>query len=165
MKRLILALAALATVAAPMAAATSADAQGRDRGDRYDRNDNGRHNGWNNSRNNRGDDRRDNRRDNRRDDRWDSRRHNGYSYNNRWYYGAPPVAYYGQSGFYPGYQAWSRGSYLPRSYWGGNYVVYDYGRYRLRQPPRGYHWVNVNGDFLLAALATGLIAEVILNNR
>ena len=35
----------------------------------------------------------------------------------------------------------------------------------LRQPPRGYHWVrNDGGDYLLAAIAGGLIAQVILNS-
>lgn len=35
----------------------------------------------------------------------------------------------------------------------------------LRQPPRGYRWVrNDGGDYLLAAIAGGLIAQVILNS-
>jgi Ni/Co efflux regulator RcnB len=35
----------------------------------------------------------------------------------------------------------------------------------LRPPPRGYHWVrNDSGDYLLAAIAGGLITAVILNN-
>ena len=39
------------------------------------------------------------------------------------------------------------------------------GRRAIRaNPPRGYHWVNVNGDFVLAAVATGVIADLLLSN-
>jgi Ni/Co efflux regulator RcnB len=41
------------------------------------------------------------------------------------------------------------------------YVVYDYGRYRLRPPPRGFVWVRADHDYLLVAAATGLIFDVI----
>jgi Ni/Co efflux regulator RcnB len=58
---------------------------------------------------------------------------------------------------------WQRGQYLPREYRGGRYVVHQYGP-RMYAPPRGHHWVNVNGEFLLIAAATGLIANAILNN-
>jgi Ni/Co efflux regulator RcnB len=61
---------------------------------------------------------------------------------------------------------WGRGDRLPREYWSRNYEVRDYRRYRLRQPPRGYHWVRTGtGDFVLAALATGVIADIIANSR
>ena len=44
------------------------------------------------------------------------------------------------------------------------YVVNDYYDYDLRQPPRGYHWRRDDrGDFLLVAIATGIIAEVLLH--
>ncbi len=36
--------------------------------------------------------------------------------------------------------------------------------HHLRQPPRGYHWVQSGSDYLLVAVATGLIASAILNN-
>jgi Ni/Co efflux regulator RcnB len=42
-----------------------------------------------------------------------------------------------------------RGGYLPPQAPG--YVVEDYGRYRLRPPPRGYDWVRVGDDFVLVA--------------
>ena len=102
MKRLILTIAAIASVAGPMAVvATDAAAQGRDRWDRRD---------------DRWDRRYDRRADrwDRRVDRWDNRRYNGYYYNNRWSYGPPPSAYWGRPGFLPGYQAWRRGGHLPR---------------------------------------------------
>jgi Ni/Co efflux regulator RcnB len=98
---------------------------------------------------------------NDRHDRWDNRRDNGYYYNNRFYRGAPPAAYYGRPGFRPGYRAWSRGDRLPPGY---HYTVVDY-RGRYAPPPRGYHYVRDDrGDVLLAAIATGLIASVIVNH-
>jgi Ni/Co efflux regulator RcnB len=161
MKRLILALTAAACVSGPMiAVATDAAAQGR--GDRWDRRDDRR----DHRRDRRDDrwDRRDDRRDHRNDrrrDRWDNHRHNGYYYRNRWYYGPPPSAYYYDPYYRPGYAAWRRGAYLPRYYRSNDYRIYDYGRYRLRPPPRGYYWYRSGDDYLLAAIATGLIFEVI----
>jgi Ni/Co efflux regulator RcnB len=149
-----MALAAVATLAGPMMVAGDAAAQsyrGNDRYDRYDRND--RYDRRDNYRNDRG------RYDN--NSRWDSRRYNGYYLGNRWYYGQPSASYYNRRDYRPAYRAWTRGSYLPRSYW--NYSVNDYRRYHLRQPPRGYHWVRAGNDYVLAAIATGLIADVILN--
>jgi Ni/Co efflux regulator RcnB len=169
MKRLILTLAAAAAVAGPIAAsATTAQAQSWDRRDshwdrredRWDR----REDRWD-RREDRWDrrdhhwDRRDHHRDGRWDNRWDQRRYNGYYYQNRWYYGPPPQAYYGNPYYRPGYVAWRRGAVLPHHYRG--YVVHDYHRYRLRPPPRGYAWYQVGNDYLLAAVATGLIFEII----
>jgi Ni/Co efflux regulator RcnB len=56
-----------------------------------------------------------------------------------------------------------RGGYLPVEY-RTRYVVYDWRRDHLREPPRGYHWVRSdNGDFLLVAIATGVIVDLLLN--
>lgn len=152
MKRLILTLAAMAAVAGPMAlTATEASAQ------RWDRHDDRRdYRG--------GRDRHDDRRGdwNRGNSGWDRSRHNGYYYNNRWSYGPPPSSYYGNPYYRPGYNAWRRGAYLPQSYRG--YYVNDYYRYHLRPPPRGYAWYRVGDDYLLAAIATGLIFDIIANN-
>lgn len=60
---------------------------------------------------------------------------------------------------YYGRPHWQRG----HRYDGPSYVVRDYGHYRLRQPPRGYHWVRANNDFLLVAVATGIILDVALH--
>lgn len=155
MKRLLLTIAAVASVAGPIVT-MGTDAAAQDRGH------------W---------DHRDDRRDGRWDDRgsryegrydghrygarWDGGRHNGYYYNNRFYYGAPPQSYYGRPSYRPGYESWRRGAYLPAYYRGRGYVVYDYDRYRLRQPPRGYYWYRTGNDYVLAAIATGLIFDVI----
>ena len=62
-----------------------------------------------------------------------------------------------------GYQtrSWSYGQTMPSYYRGQSYVVSDYGRYGLRQPPRGYHYVRSGNDVVLAAIAGGLITAVI----
>ncbi|MBP2558870.1 Ni/Co efflux regulator RcnB [Neorhizobium galegae] len=39
--------------------------------------------------------------------------------------------------------------------------IRDYRRYRLSAPPRGYHWVKVDNDFLLVGVASGVISSFI----
>ncbi|HEY9131665.1 MAG TPA: RcnB family protein [Dyella sp.] len=59
-----------------------------------------------------------------------------------------------------------KGGYVPAEYRDRRYVVEDWRSYRLREPPRGYHWVRSdNGDFLLVAVATGVITDLILNSH
>lgn len=61
---------------------------------------------------------------------------------------------------------WGRGQRLPREYYQdrGHYV--DYRTYHLRRPPAGYRWVRTeDNDYAMVALATGLIASIIANNR
>jgi Ni/Co efflux regulator RcnB len=61
---------------------------------------------------------------------------------------------------------WERGQRLPPQYRGRDRYVSDWGRYRLSAPPRGYgYYRQDNGDFVLAALATGLIASLISGNQ
>jgi Ni/Co efflux regulator RcnB len=163
MKRLTLAAAAALMVASPLAAA-SAQAQ-EFRGDR----DGGRHDGRGDNDRRDGDrrdnDRRDNdRRDNdRRGDRWSQRQHNGYYMNGRWNYGPPPAWAYGRRDFRPGYHQWRRGDRLP-SYYRSHYRQVDWRRERLRQPPRGYHYVRDDrGEVLLVAIATGVILSILLS--
>ena len=62
-----------------------------------------------------------------------------------------------------GYKAhkWHKGERLPAEYRTKVYVVEDYNSYRLRQPPRGYHWVRVDNDVVLTAIATGVVLEVV----
>ena len=60
--------------------------------------------------------------------------------------------------------SWHKGDRLPDSYRSNQYVVNDWQSRHLRQPPSGYHWVQVNGDYVLAAIATGVIADMLLNN-
>ncbi|AMM24680.1 RcnB family protein [Variovorax sp. PAMC 28711] len=64
-------------------------------------------------------------------------------------------------GFPNPHAEWRRGGRVPSEYRGRNYVVDDYRMHRLNPPPRGYQWVGVGGDFVLAAVATGIIAQII----
>lgn len=58
---------------------------------------------------------------------------------------------------------WYRGGRLPPEYRNRNYVVDDWRSHRLYAPPRGYQWVQAGGDYVLVAIATGIIASILLN--
>lgn len=60
-----------------------------------------------------------------------------------------------------GYARYARG----QRYRGDGAYLSDYGRYGYRAPPRGYRYYRTNqGDVVLAAVATGIIASVIASN-
>ena len=40
----------------------------------------------------------------------------------------------------------------------------DWRQHHLRQPPRGYEWREANGQYVLAAITTGLIFSIIANS-
>lgn len=69
--------------------------------------------------------------------------------------------HFDRQGFAHPRSEWRRGGRVPPEYRGRNYVVNDWRGYRLQAPPRGYQWVGVGGDFVLAAIATGVIAQII----
>ena len=89
------------------------------------------------------DDRRDVRQDDRRDGRQDERREER---------GAGPQ------------HAFHKGGRLPGEYLKPQYVVSDWRGHHLSAPPRGYQWVQTGGDFVLAAIATGVILNLVLGN-
>jgi Ni/Co efflux regulator RcnB len=55
---------------------------------------------------------------------------------------------------------WQKGRRLPPDYWQHGERV-DYRQHRLPPPRRGYEWREVDGNYVMAAVATGLIASVI----
>ena len=77
-----------------------------------------------------------------------------------------PSRHYGQQGQWgaavPRYR---RGDYVPYQYRQSHYHVADWRAHRLYAPPQGYQWVRTDdsGDFLLVAIATGLIANLLLS--
>ena len=173
MKHLLYAAVALATIAAPMAATAHPDErrddrrelhedrhdlrQDRNRAERDGRIGPGERHELDRDHREINQDRRDLHFDRARAESWRDRsewrdfrgQRSGY-----WYapgYGYRPVSHYG----------WHRGGYVPAAYRG--YYVQDWGYYGLRAPPRGYRWVYADGNFVLMAVATGLIANVILN--
>jgi Ni/Co efflux regulator RcnB len=58
---------------------------------------------------------------------------------------------------------WRQGERLPSEYRSRSYVVDDWRGHHLRPPPAGYHWVQNGSDYLLVAIATGVIASIIAN--
>ncbi|MBL8551540.1 MAG: RcnB family protein [Hyphomonadaceae bacterium] len=90
-------------------------------------------------------------------------RQNGYWAGGRFYRGEPTRAQRSARDFRYDYRQWRRGERL-NTWERGHYSrVADYRAYRLQAPPRGYEWRRTNtGDFVLAAVATGLIMSVIL---
>jgi Ni/Co efflux regulator RcnB len=56
---------------------------------------------------------------------------------------------------------WRRGGRIERRDWDRGERVNDYRRYHLSRPPRGYEWRRVDNNYVLAAVAGGLIASVI----
>ncbi len=57
-----------------------------------------------------------------------------------------------------------RGQRLGDEYRDNRYVVNDWRARHLSAPPRGQHWVQAGNDYVLASIATGLIAQVLLSN-
>ncbi|RZL11071.1 MAG: hypothetical protein EOP40_04065 [Rubrivivax sp.] len=57
----------------------------------------------------------------------------------------------------------ARGQRLPVAYRGHGYVVNDWRGRHLQAPPRGHQWVQVGRDQMLVAIATGVIAQLILS--
>ena len=76
-----------------------------------------------------------------REERWNNRR-----------------AYYNARG-----PEFRRGGYIPREYRNPTYFINDYRPYRLPPPPRNHQWVQVGADYVLIAIATGIIANIVLN--
>jgi len=64
---------------------------------------------------------------------------------------------------YPEYRRFNRGDRLPPQFRQPQYVVNDWRGHGLRQPPRGYYWVQNGSDYVLAAIATGVISAVVIN--
>ena len=133
-------------MALTMATSTLAFAQGNsnhgDRGDRGDRGARGDDRG-------RGDERSNDRsnRDFRHDNRDFGRSHNEYKSRGR---GAGPGnAYY-------------QGDRFPAEYRNRSYYVNDWRGHNLSAPPRGYQWVQSGNDYVLIAIASGIIAQLIL---
>ncbi|RFB65590.1 MULTISPECIES: RcnB family protein [unclassified Herbaspirillum] len=60
--------------------------------------------------------------------------------------------------------AFHRGDRLPPEYRNRQYVVNNWREHRLSAPPRGYQWVQTGGDYVLAAIGTGIILQLLLNN-
>lgn len=148
MKTLFAAAIALSLVTGAM---TTAHADGRNDGRHESREHDDRN------------DHRDGRRDS--DDRHDSRQWDQRDYRDGYVQGRSDQRHYDRgryvrpSGYYQ--HSWRNGDRLPNSFYARRYVVDDYRVYGLRVPPRGYHWVRVDNDVLLAAITSGVVVSVV----
>ena len=108
---------------------------------------------------------------------YDSRRYDNRGYDNRGYdnrhydnasydyrhYGYREGGYRGQGRGVGPSHSWYRGDRMPYEYRTRHYVVDDWRGHHLYAPPRGYQWVQSGGDYLLVAVATGIIASILLS--
>jgi Ni/Co efflux regulator RcnB len=56
---------------------------------------------------------------------------------------------------------WRKGAKIGHDDWNRGQPV-DWHSHHLRSPPHGYEWRQVDGNYVLAAAATGLIASAII---
>lgn len=57
-----------------------------------------------------------------------------------------------------------QGRPLPPQFRGEGYQVNDWHKRGLKAPPPGHRWMNVEGNYVLIAVATGVIASVIAHH-
>ena len=62
---------------------------------------------------------------------------------------------------YVKHDEWKKGYHMKQEDWHRAQPV-DYRHYHLSPPPRGYEWRSVDGNYVLAAVATGVIASAIV---
>ncbi len=62
---------------------------------------------------------------------------------------------------YVHHDEWKKGYHMKHEDWDRGSRI-DYRQYHLRQPPSGYEWREVDGNYVLAAVATGVIASVVV---
>ncbi|OYT92920.1 MAG: hypothetical protein CFE43_06500 [Burkholderiales bacterium PBB3] len=95
------------------------------------------------------------RQDHRQDHRQDQR------YHERQRYERDAPRRWEQRGAGPNHNYY-RGGRMPIQYRSYQYVVEDWRGHGLRTPPRGYHWIQSGNDYVLVAIATGIILELML---
>jgi Ni/Co efflux regulator RcnB len=77
---------------------------------------------------------------------------------------AGPVAFaedHHDNHHYVRHEEWKKGYHMRHEDWSRGERV-DWHRYHLHEPPRGYEWRMVDGNYVLAAVATGVVASVIV---
>ncbi|MDR0478028.1 MAG: RcnB family protein [Desulfobulbaceae bacterium] len=78
---------------------------------------------------------------------------------------APPAPHYKSSNSWRSAHGHFRpGATVPAYYYRDyhRYVLSDWGRYGLYAPPRGQQWLLIDGNFVLAAIGTGVIATILM---
>ena len=112
---------------------------------------------------------REDRQDYRQAQRWDRNNRNwwrgrsdfrGYNGRRAGYWYAPGYGYRPHDRRYAS-NYWRRGAVVPYGY--RSYYVQDPYYYGLRSAPPGHRWVHADNDILLVTLATGLIADAVFD--
>jgi Ni/Co efflux regulator RcnB len=62
---------------------------------------------------------------------------------------------------YVRHDEWKKGYHMKPEDWKRAQPV-DYRQYHLKAPPHGYEWRSVDGNYVLAAVATGVIASAVV---
>ena len=125
-------------------------------GDRHDGDHRDGDRGWDGDRNH-GDNGRWDRHDDRGRPHWQQGRYPPiYRSQNRYRYSG---YYRPQVGFYS--HNWGFGEFLPRGWYGPDYLMNDWWSYGLPYPPLGYDWVRVGDDALLIDPYTGRVVQVV----
>ncbi|MFR0688608.1 RcnB family protein [Enterobacterales bacterium AE_CKDN230030158-1A_HGKHYDSX7] len=83
--------------------------------------------------------------------------HNGHA--DPRYYKNPD--YRPQAGMPVPHRDWRRGVAVQPAYRGDRYWVTDWQARHLYAPPRDHRWLYVNGDYILVAIASGLIVNIL----
>ncbi len=63
---------------------------------------------------------------------------------------------------YVSHPEWRKGSHIAPADWSRGDRIPNWSHYHLSRPPHGYEWRRVDGNFVLAAVATGVIASVVV---
>ena len=70
-----------------------------------------------------------------------------------------PQQHYDNS-HYVRHDDWHKGTHLAPADWNRGDRI-DYRQYHLSAPPRGYEWRRVDGNYVMAAVATGIVASLV----
>ncbi len=62
---------------------------------------------------------------------------------------------------YVRHDEWKKGYHMKPEDWKRAQPI-DYRHYHLSAPPHGYEWRSVDGNYVLAAVATGVIASAVV---
>lgn len=63
---------------------------------------------------------------------------------------------------YVRHSEWHKGARIAPNDWNRGDHISNWSHYHLSRPPRGYEWRRVDGNYVLAAVATGVIASVVV---
>lgn len=60
-------------------------------------------------------------------------------------------------------QRWSKGERVSAQYRSHRYVVRDWRGHHLHRPAYGQQWIQVDNNYLLISVATGLVVQALFN--